>query len=285
MQGIYCIEHIESGRKYYGSSMNIEKRLAGHKRELMKNSHHNIQLQRAVNKYGIDAFIFYIVDETDCIDRSNLFLLEQTYIDQNTNGYNMAPANGGDIISNHPDRDAIVEKMRQTNIFRYQQMSAEERKSKFGNPGSKNGMYGKTHSPEVKEAQSQRAKGNTSLIGYKRTQEFKDKISAAMKGKLVGEKNPFYGKHHTEETKRRIGEANSGDNCWIKGIDPSLLPYTKYYIITYPTGETKEVAGLKVIAEEFNVSITNVHATIKRMAQGKLPSRSVFSGHFIKEVS
>ena len=34
MQGIYCIEHPESGRKYYGSSMNVEKRLTGHKREL-----------------------------------------------------------------------------------------------------------------------------------------------------------------------------------------------------------------------------------------------------------
>ena len=29
MQGIYCIEHPESGRKYYGSSMNVEKRSTG----------------------------------------------------------------------------------------------------------------------------------------------------------------------------------------------------------------------------------------------------------------
>ena len=61
MQGIYCIEHADSGRKYFGSSMNIHKRLLGHKRQLKNQVHHNILLQRAVDKYGISNFKFYVV--------------------------------------------------------------------------------------------------------------------------------------------------------------------------------------------------------------------------------
>lgn len=39
-----------------------------------------------------------------------------------------------------------------------------------------------------------------------RSQEFKDKISNA----VSGEKNPFYGKHHTEETRKKISESLKG---------------------------------------------------------------------------
>lgn len=100
----------------------------------------------------------------------------------------------------------------------------------------------------------------------------------------TGENNPFYGKSHTEETKQKLREKMSGDNSWIKGIDPAELPYTKTYKIVYKDGTTKQVAGLKTIATEFNVSIENVHATIKRIAKGKIPTRGVFANTIIREV-
>lgn len=102
--------------------------------------------------------------------------------------------------------------------------------------------------------------------------------------KRVGEKNGFFGRTHTEKTKAILREKLSGVNNWIKDIDPSLLPYTKNYTIQYPTGEIKKVAGLKVIAEEFKVSISNVHATIRRMDQGKIPKRGVFANIVIREI-
>lgn len=35
--------------------------------------------------------------------------------------------------------------------------------------------------------------------------------------RMNGEKNPFYGKHHSKETKRKLSEANKGKICWNKG--------------------------------------------------------------------
>jgi group I intron endonuclease len=272
MEGIYCIEHISSGRKYYGSSMNVEKRLKQHQLDLQKQKHHNIQLQRAVDKHSISDFNFYLIEETQFNNRQLLLNLEQEYIDNNLCGYNMAPANGGDCISQHPNRELIVEKIRQATVLRNSQLTSKERKVKYGRAGSTNGNWkngGSSHKlcPIC----------NTNKISVfsKNCNICRDRTK---------ENNPFYNKHHSKETKRLLGELNSGDNSWIKGIDPSLLPYTKSYIITYPNGESKKVAGLKIIAEEFNVSIANVHNTIKRMACGKLPTRSVFVNHFIKEV-
>ncbi len=121
------------------------------------------------------------------------------------------------------------------------------------------------------------------LLGPKNwTVEGKENLRKSAKTR-TGKKNGFYGKKHSEETKQKNREAHSGDNSWIKNIDPSLLPYTKKYTIQYPTGETKQVSGLKAIADEFNVSVENVHATIKRIVDGKIPRRGAFANIIIKE--
>ncbi len=48
------------------------------------------------------------------------------------------------------------------------------------------------------------------FYGKHHTEETKKKISEAKKGKGAGEDNPFYGKHHTEEARRKVSEANKG---------------------------------------------------------------------------
>ena len=80
------------------------------------------------------------------------------------------------------------------------------------------GVRGKKHSEEWKRQASVRKKQ------YKPTAETKQKISATLTGhgvsdamrdrmreigkQLVGEKNPFFGKHHSEESNRRNAEAH-----------------------------------------------------------------------------
>lgn len=121
------------------------------------------------------------------------------------------------------------------------------------------------------------------LLGPKKwSEEGKQTLREAGRNR-TGDKNPFFGKTHSEESKKLQRENNK--NNWIRGIDPANLPYTKQYQITYPNGDSKIVAGLKIISNEFNVSIPNIYNAIKRMTKGKIPTRGALSGILIKEVS
>lgn len=52
--------------------------------------------------------------------------------------------------------------------------------------------------------------GGDGVKGFKPTEEMKKHQSEIMKGKYNGENNPMYGKHHTEEVKQKISEAQKG---------------------------------------------------------------------------
>lgn len=56
--GIYRIVHIESGKSYVGSSINILQRWDSHRSRLKNQDHSSARLQNAWNKYGAEAFIF-----------------------------------------------------------------------------------------------------------------------------------------------------------------------------------------------------------------------------------
>ena len=172
--GTYKIINKKSNKFYYGSSKHIKKRFWRHKSELKHNKHHCIHLQRAYNKYGKENFE-YIID-TVCGNIDEAINLEQYYIDENYGTlYNTSKyASGGDNISYHPQKSEIIKKMKISLKYRYNSMTSEERKNKYGMRGKKNPMYGKTH-----------------------TIETRNKISSILKSKqMTGEKNSFYGKHH-----------------------------------------------------------------------------------------
>jgi len=269
VKGIYCIENLDNGKKYYGSSMNIEWRLEQHRRGLRKGIHINVYLQRSYNLHGMDKFSFSLVEDMGDPTKKELQKREQFYIDNNIGGFNIAPANGGDTLTNHPDREIIIED--RANKFRnwMSSLTDQEKKKRFSKPGESNPNW--------------RNGGRKILCPSCNTNKIepKSKTCGSCRDKS-GEKNPFYGKKHSEKTLDKLKEVGGK---WIKGIDPAQLPYTTHYEITYPDGTKKQVAGLKAIADEFNVSIANIHATIKRMTKGVMPSKSVFKNHFIKKIS
>lgn len=95
----------------------------------------------------------------------------------------------------------------------------------------------KTRPPQTEEAKQKRS---NSLKGRPRSEETKRKISEAHKGKicgplteetkkklseaLLGSKNPFYGKQHDPELKKRMNEKTSAT---MKGRPPNNAKWTK----------------------------------------------------------
>jgi hypothetical protein len=59
--GVYVIEHIASGEKYFGSAAKpFDQRWGNHRQKLLTGKHTNAHLQAAWSKYGEDAFVFRI---------------------------------------------------------------------------------------------------------------------------------------------------------------------------------------------------------------------------------
>lgn len=91
-QGIYKIENINNGKKYIGSSKNIETRWKQHQRNLILGKHHSSKLQRAYNTLqNKEHLIYEIIEEVEF--EEDLLTREKYYIDLYNsfyNGYNCA---------------------------------------------------------------------------------------------------------------------------------------------------------------------------------------------------
>jgi group I intron endonuclease len=209
--GVYRISNILSGRYYIGYSTNINKRFTVHRSKLKQNCHDNIFLQRAYNVDGEDKFVYDIIHICDTekeakeIELKYLTDLSIRHVIYNLN-YNNS---GGDLMTNHPDKEKIREQIISSYKETLNKMSLEDRKEKYGRPGEKNGMYGNTHSVEIRQKISQTHKGNTYCKGKKASIKTRLKMSENAKLK-IGEKNPFFGKHHTEETIQKIKDKSKG---------------------------------------------------------------------------
>jgi group I intron endonuclease len=79
-KGIYKISFIGSDKIYVGSAINLNKRYNNHLSDLRKNRHCNAIMQRSYNKYGIDKFIFEVLEIVD--NKNKLINIEQYYIDK-----------------------------------------------------------------------------------------------------------------------------------------------------------------------------------------------------------
>lgn len=76
--GVYLITNINSGRSYVGSSSwSIRGRWLKHRWRLKKNTHHSIKIQRAFNKYGMDVFVFKVLEYCEpvcCVEREQVWM-------------------------------------------------------------------------------------------------------------------------------------------------------------------------------------------------------------------
>lgn len=193
--GIYCIENTVSSKKYVGMAQNIEARWRTHKCELRKNKHVNRHLQNAWNKYGENAFEFYVIEEAK---KEDLSTKEKIWIDKlgtAKHGYNLTLGGEG----------------------QYGRFLTDEQKKHLSiiNTGEKNPNFGLKRSEETRRKMSEAMKGKKRGRMSKRQ---RDAISKGNKGK----KRPWFNKAvihvETGETYENISTAAEKTGLSISGI-------------------------------------------------------------------
>ena len=85
--------------------------------------------------------------------------------------------------------------------------------------GEKHPFYGKKHSEETIEKMRQAHLGNSAHKGKHHSEKTKAILrEKALERDVSGEKNPFFGKQHTDEAKEKNRQAHLGRIPWNKGI-------------------------------------------------------------------
>ena len=229
--GVYMIQSkTKPERIYVGSGMSIKKRWETHRRLLRKNKHHSPQLQRHYDKYGLNDLSFEIVECGEYLCKDHLLSREQgwfVHFSYNGNGFpyfncdSLAGSRLGSRASietrklQSEQRKGKKKKPREPYKLKLTPEQKELRRQR--NLGANNPMFGKKRSLESRLAQSERQKGRKS------SEETRKKISMSNRGKhskpwseeqkkrlvgwMSGEKNPMFGRHHSEESKMKMRES------------------------------------------------------------------------------
>jgi hypothetical protein len=176
--GIYEIRNTIDGKRYVGSSTNIERRWRHHAYQLRGGCHYNRYLQNAWNKHGELAFEFKVLVYTEPEENIRL---ENLLLSADSCEYNIA-------------KDA-----KRPQLGRPRSERVKQKLSKI-NSGENHPQYGTLHSDET------RRKLSVANTGNRHTEETKRKISKA----TAGENNPMYGTSWTDK-QRECNEARRID--------------------------------------------------------------------------
>ncbi len=189
--GIYKITCTANKRFYIGSAVNLHVRRYDHYNTLKRNVHKNPHLQRAFNKYGIEAFTFEVLELV--LIPEMLTAREQYWFDKlkpfGRRGYNIAPIAGSNLGKHHtPEtREKLrqihlgskmppeaVEKSRQANLGR--RLTPEQLKNRIGRKPSPENLEKMRIARSTPEAQAK-------LRATRNTPEYREKQRLAQSGK------------------------------------------------------------------------------------------------------
>lgn len=170
VSGIYCIKNIITNKKYIGQSTDIFYRWSKHKYNLNNNCHPNAYLQSSWNKYGELNFTFNILERCK---NDELDDREIYWI----NFYNTVDRTKGFNLRN----------------------GGQNGGSKYSDESRKKMSHTQT---ELFKNPERIKQSKESALRVWADEEYKESRS--------GENHPLYGKHHSEETKKKISKANKG---------------------------------------------------------------------------
>lgn len=99
--GIYKITNIKNGKVYIGQSNDILRRKNEHLRSLSNGYHYNDYLQNSFNKYGLENFLFEIIEycKEDELDKKEMYYIKHYNSMDKTKGYNLRAGGNKPILS------------------------------------------------------------------------------------------------------------------------------------------------------------------------------------------
>lgn len=200
--GTYCVYvHINksNGKMYVGQTVRGDD---PNKRWLNGYGYKQCTLfWRAIEKYGWDNFEHKIIASNLTLEEANHFeelLIKQLGTMNPKRGYNLRSGGENNYLSEGTKR-----KIGEANRGH---IMPKEQKKKL-----RDMHVGVCLSDEHKQKISESLKGeNNPNYGKQMSNEQKIKLSEAHKGKNTGKDNHFYGKHHTEEAKEKMRQASTG---------------------------------------------------------------------------
>lgn len=220
--GIYKITCRPNNKIYIGSAVNLNVRWNRHLSELKTNKHVNPILQNAYNKYGIDKFRFEIIEIID--DVTKLFEREQFYLNTlkpfGKYGFNITiHAQGGGNFKNHPNKKEIFEKISNTKLEQHLKVSDEHKAY----------LSKKLSEYFIEHPNPNKNKTLEEIHGVEKANEIKRNISKNNKTKS-GVENPWYGKTHTSNAKKRLSECHVGKYFGTQNVEIIIndKSYTSY---------------------------------------------------------
>lgn len=232
--GIYGFLSKTNNKLYVGSSKDLSVRFNRH----INGSQSNVLLQRAINKYKLQDFIFVIFEYCEAED---LITREQFYIDELKPDYNVLQIAGSSLGYTHSE-ETIVQISGENHYF-----------------------YGKTHTPETLAKMSEANKGeNNPMFGKIHSAQTKVKISEAM----TGENNPNLGKSFSAEIKAKMSEARKGKTHSAEAkAKMSIAKGSTIFVYDTHGSLVKTFCSTREAGKYFNCPHSTIHNYVKN---GKL---------------
>lgn len=229
MGHIYKITNLVTNKAYIGYSDKVEARWCDH-----KHGKGSLLVYQAIKKYGIENLTFEVLAEASESEEDAYI---QKYNSMSPNGYNLTP--GGGLPPNHRGK---------TYAEIYGEEKAIEKIENFRQLQISRGGFGpKKHKEETKRRISESV------------------ITAHAKRDCS----------HTEETKQKIGQANKGR---LAGANN---PKSKKWILIDPNGVEHHANGdLKAKCQVLGLSFATIHAAHR---YGRIPKSGKAKGWQIKE--
>lgn len=240
---IYKITNLINGKIYIGKDTTSNKNYFGSGKLIV----------RSIKKYGIENFSKEILER--CEDNIELCKKEKEWIKyynstDRTIGYNISNGgDGGDVITNNPNREEILQKISKVRKGKkYEDFLTEEQVKSY------------------KEKLSKHLKGKTfdERFGVERSKEIRQKISNASKLRLVGKKKEVkkvVKKKNTEEEiqKRKMARIKNNllqtnDMKTLKGYYFRYRKNNKLELLRELMGDEKYQKVVDSISKPYNHS-------------------------------